>query len=199
MTVPGAGTRALGDGLFELVDTTIPGCVELRPRLQEDMRGRFVKVFHRDAFAAAGLATDYAEEYYSTSHRGVIRGLHFQLPPHDHAKLVYCVSGKVQDVVLDLRVGSPSQGGHKLVELSAEAGNMLYIPPGLAHGFCVLGESATLVYKVTSVYSAAHDAGILWNSAGIAWAVENPILSERDRAHPTLADFASPFVYGGRR
>lgn len=197
MSVPKtAGRQAGGGGMFEFVETVIPGCIELRPKVMEDARGRFVKVFHRGAFAEMGLATEYSEEYYSTSRRGVIRGLHFQLPPWAHAKLVYCVQGRVQDVALDLRAGSPSLGRHALVELSGEAGNMLYLPPGLAHGFCVLSDTATLVYKVTSVYSAAHDAGILWNSAGIPWAEANPILSERDRSHPSLADFASPFVYG---
>lgn len=187
--------RMIGDGMFELVATAIPGCLEVRPRLLADERGHFVKVFHRDIFAAAGLASHFAEEYYSVSRRGVVRGLHFQRPPMDHAKLVYCVAGRIQDAVVDLRAGSPTLGRHALVELSAEAGNMLYIPSGLAHGFCVLSESATLVYKVTSVYSPEHDAGILWDSVGIPWAEREPILSARDRGHPALADFASPFVY----
>jgi len=189
------GSRIVGDGMFELIATAIPGCHEIRTRRLDDSRGRFVKIFNREAFATVGLATDFAEEYYSVSHRGVIRGLHFQTPPMDHAKLVYCVAGRVQDAVVDLRVGSPGQGRHLVVELSAEAGNMLYIPSGLAHGFCVLSESATLVYKVTSVYSPDHDAGIQWDSAGIPWAERKPILSGRDRSHPALADYSSPFVY----
>jgi dTDP-4-dehydrorhamnose 3,5-epimerase len=172
--------RVVGEGQFELIATGLPGCLEIRPRLFADARGRFVKVFHRAAFASAGLATEFAEEYYSVSRRGVIRGLHFQRPPRDHAKLVYCVAGRVQDAV---------------VELSAEVGNMLYIPNGLAHGFCVLSDAATLVYKVTSVYSSEHDAGIRWDSAGIPWAETAPILSERDRQHPALVDFATPFIY----
>lgn len=189
--------KSVSDGLFELVATGLPGCFEIRPRMFDDDRGRFVKVFRRDVFAAAGLATDFAEEFYSVSRRGVIRGLHFQLPPMDHAKLVYCVAGRVQDAVVDLRVGSPTHGGHGVVELSADAGNMLYIPRGLAHGFCALSETAILVYKVTSVYSPEHDAGIRWDSAGIPWAVDVPILSARDYRHPKLADFVSPFIYQG--
>ncbi len=187
--------RALVAGQFELITTSLRGCLEIRPRLLDDERGRFVKVFHQAAFASAGLATEFVEEYYSVSRRGVIRGLHFQHPPRDHAKLVYCVAGRVQDAVVDLRVGSPTEGRHALVELSAETGNMVYIPSGLAHGFCVLSDSATLVYKVTSVHSPEHDAGIRWDSAGIPWAVTAPILSERDRQHPGLAGFASPFSY----
>ncbi|MFZ5484202.1 MAG: dTDP-4-dehydrorhamnose 3,5-epimerase [Pseudomonadota bacterium] len=184
-----------GSSLFTRIDTPLPGCVELRPRIHQDDRGRFVKVFQREAFLALGLAVDFAEEYYSVSRKGVIRGLHFQRPPMDHAKLVYCVAGQVQDAVVDLRAGSPTRGCHAWVELSAERGNMLYIPSGLAHGFCVLSESATLVYKVTSPHSPEHDAGIRWDSAGIPWAVDGPILSERDLRHPAFDDFLTPFIY----
>lgn len=198
MTATGVpNTLSVADAMFELVATTIPGCHEVRPRILGDARGRFVKVFSQDAFASAGLATEFAEEYYSVSRQGVIRGLHFQVPPMEHAKLVYCVDGRVQDAVVDLRTGSPGEGRCAVVELSAEEGNMLYIPPGLAHGFCVLSASATLVYKVTSLYSPRHDKGILWDSAGIPWAVKNPVLSDRDRAHPRLADFESPFRFRG--
>jgi dTDP-4-dehydrorhamnose 3,5-epimerase len=165
------------------------------PRRQEDERGSFVKVFHRDTFTALGLVTDFPEEYYSLSRRGVIRGLHFQVPPAQHVKLVFCTQGWVQDVVVDLRAGSPTYRRHAAVELSAEAANLLYIPPGLAHGFCVLSGWATLVYKVSSQYSPEHDAGILWNSAGIDWTVDAPIISARDQAHPRLGDFKTPFCH----
>ncbi|MGD0835199.1 MAG: dTDP-4-dehydrorhamnose 3,5-epimerase [Polyangia bacterium] len=181
--------------------TELAGCCELRPRVYDDSRGRLVKVFHRDAFAALGFATDFVETYYSMSHRGVIRGLHFQTPPAEHAKLVCCTSGRVQDAVVDLRRGSPTYGMYVTLELSAEIGNMLYIPPGMAHGFCVLSRQAHMVYQVTSQYDAGHDAGIRWDSARIPWKIAAPILSERDRNHPALSDFSSPFLYhpGGRR
>jgi len=185
----------VADDMFELVPTVIPGCMEIRPRIHGDARGRFVKVFHRQAFTAAGLHTDYPEEYYSVSRRGVIRGLHFQSPPMDHIKLVYCVAGEIQDVVLDLRRGSPTYGRHVPIELSAQIGNMVYIPRGLAHGFCTLSETAVMVYKVSSVYSPAHDCGVLWNSAEIPWETDHPVLSERDRAHPPFGAFQSPFSY----
>ncbi|MBK8750860.1 MAG: dTDP-4-dehydrorhamnose 3,5-epimerase [Candidatus Competibacteraceae bacterium] len=177
--------------------TPISGCFEIRPRIFDDDRGRFVKVFHEEAFAARGLETVYAEEYYSVSRRGVIRGLHFQVPPMDHVKLVYCVAGRVQDAVVDLRVGSPSFGCYALIELNADIANMVYIPKGIAHGFCVLSDTATLVYKVSTVYSARHDAGVLWSSAGIPWAVTDPVLSERDQSHLPLDQYESPFVYEG--
>lgn len=180
---------------FSISATNIPGCLEIRPVIHEDTRGRFVKVFQCEAFAAKGLCTDFREEFYSVSLRGVIRGLHFQSPPADHDKLVYCVDGIVQDVVLDLRKGSPTYGRHTLVQISAQEGNMIYIPRGLAHGFCVLSKVATLVYKTSTTHSPEHDGGVLWNSAGVPWAESNPIVSDRDRMHPALTTFQSPFTY----
>jgi len=180
---------------MDLLPLALPGCFELRPRVLKDERGCFVKTFHRDVFRAHGLVTEFAEEYYSSSRRGVIRGLHFQTPPHEHTKIVYCVSGSVTDAVVDLRKGSPAFGQHVLLELSADKANMVYLPPGVAHGFCVRSETALLMYKVTTVYAPHHDAGIRWNSAGIPWDVREPILSPRDLSFPTFADFASPFIY----
>ncbi|GGY28925.1 dTDP-4-dehydrorhamnose 3,5-epimerase [Pseudoduganella albidiflava] len=179
---------------MDILPTSIPGCFELRPIVRRDERGSFTKVFHEDVFRDAGLRTDFAEEYYSISQQGVLRGLHFQVPPHDHAKLVYCPQGRVLDAALDLRRGSPTYGRHLALELSGEAGNMLYLPAGLAHGFYTLSEQALMVYKVTSTYAPAHDGGVLWNSAGIDWPDSAPLLSPRDRTFPTLADFDSPFA-----
>jgi dTDP-4-dehydrorhamnose 3,5-epimerase len=181
--------------MFEKKPTPIPGCFEIQPRVFDDERGRFVKVFHEDAFRQLDLHTDFAEEYYSVSRRGVIRGLHFQTPPMDHVKLVYCTHGEVLDVVLDLRVGSPTFGQVATFTLSASKGNYVYLPKGLAHGFCVLSETATLVYKVSTVYAAEHDSGVLWNSIDLDWPTHNPILSERDRSFKPFSEFDSPFVY----
>lgn len=181
--------------MFDRVETPIPGCWELRYRLFEDNRGRFVKTFHRDTFAAAGLETSFAEEYHSVSHQGVLRGLHFQTPPMDHVKLVYAIAGMVLDVVLDLRVGSPTYGRHHMLELSATAANALYLPKGVAHGFYVPECEAIVAYKVTSVHSPFHDHGIRWDSAGISWPKGVPVLSERDRGFPDLSDFVSPFIF----
>ena len=180
---------------MELSNTAIPGCFEIRSPVFRDDRGTFSKVFHRDRFAQWGLATEFAEEYYSVSRQGVLRGMHFQLPPHEHVKLVYCAVRKVIDVVVDLRVGSPMYGRHASVDLSADNGNAMYIPPGVAHGFYVPEGTALMVYKVTSLYAPQHDAGIRWDSAGIAWPVERPILSERDRGFSRLDDFHSQFTY----
>lgn len=174
---------------------SLPGCYEIHPNVFSDTRGRFVKIFHKEVFAEHKLVTNFAEEYYSVSHQGVLRGMHFQTPPQDHTKLVYCVAGKVIDVVVDLRVGSPTYNKFASFELSDQKANLIYIPPGLAHGFYVLSETAVLIYKVTTVYSPEHDNGILWNSVGIPWPDAEPIVSERDNKFVPLADFLSPFRY----
>ena len=176
--------------------TDIPGCLQISPKVFIDNRGSFVKTFHTDIFEQYGLEADWREEYYSTSYKGVLRGLHFQLTPHDHAKLVYCTSGEVLDVVLDLRIGSPSYGTHAMFQLNATDAHMIYIPKGCAHGFYTVSEQATMMYKVSTVYAPDHDSGLLWNSVGIPWPDDNPIMSDRDKAFPTFANFTSnPFTY----
>jgi dTDP-4-dehydrorhamnose 3,5-epimerase len=179
----------------KLIATKLPGCYVIQPRVLADTRGCFVKTFQQDCFAEHGLATAFAEMYYSTSNQRVLRGLHFQLPPHAHAKLVYCTAGEVWDVALDLRRGSPTFGKHWSLVLSSTDANMLYLPAGLAHGFYTLSETATMVYCVTTGYSPMHDQGILWDSAGIDWPNQKPVLSERDQEFLTWRDFVSPFVY----
>jgi dTDP-4-dehydrorhamnose 3,5-epimerase len=180
---------------FLISPTSIPGCLEIRPRIHKDHRGHLIKVFQKEAFREMGLCTDFSEDFYSVSRHGVLRGLHFQAPPADHVKLVYCVDGVIQDAVLDLRCDSPTFRRHALVRLSAEEGNMLYIPRGLAHGFCTLSETAIVAYKTSSSHSSEHDRGVLWNSAGIPWAEKSPQVSERDRTLPPLESFQSPFTY----
>lgn len=180
---------------MRIQQTGIPGCAEMFPGVLKDERGHFVKTFHRDVFIEKGLTTQFAEEYYTYSYQGVLRGLHFQVPPMDHVKLVYCITGKVLDAVVDLRIGSPAYGQFVTFELSAEKANMIYLPAGVAHGFYVVSASAVLLYKVTTVYSPAHDSGILWNSAGIPWPDANPIISKRDSGFTRLEDFKSPFVF----
>ena len=181
--------------MFDLKPCKIAGCFELQPKTLEDARGRFVKVFHEQAFASLGLETDFAEEYYSISHKNVVRGLHFQSPPMDQIKMVYCVDGEVLDAVVDLRIGSPTYRQYALFELSAAKANCIYIPKGIAHGFCTLSEQAIMIYKVSTIYSPAHDGGVLWNSAGIPWPTTKAILSARDEGFPTFENFASPFSY----
>ena len=175
------------------IETTIVGCFELQPKVFKDDRGRLVKTFHKDSFVTLNLATDFKEEYYSVSKKGVLRGLHFQIPPHDHVKCVSCLSGKIFDVVVDLRKESPTYKQHFSIELDSENGNMLYIPKGLAHGFYVQSEEAIFLNRTTTVYEPSCDTGIKWDSCGIKWPVSNPILSEKDKLMTTLNEFISPF------
>ena len=175
-----------------LTPLPLPGLTLVQPRVAADARGRFVKPFHAPSFAEAGLATDWAECYYSDSTPGVIRGMHYQAPPHAHAKLVWCVRGRVIDVALDLRAG-PSFGRWQVVELSAEGGQALYLPAGFAHGFAVpadAAEPATLLYLVTSAYAPEADTGVRYDSFGYVWPIAAPIVSPRDAQLPALADVA---------
>lgn len=180
---------------MEICKTKLPGCFELQPKVFKDYRGTFVKTFHEEVFSKHQLNTNFAEEYYSFSYQNVFRGLHFQIPPKEHTKMVYCVQGEVIDAVVDLRVGSPTYGEGETFSLSAEKGNIIYIPPGFAHGFFVTSETAIMMYKVSSVYSPEQDTGIHWNSVGILWPSPNPIVSKRDNEFVALSDFNSPFVY----
>jgi len=161
--------------------------------MASDNRGRFVKPVIASAFADKGLRNDFVEQYYSTSGTRVIRGMHFQMPPFDHAKVVYCVQGSVVDVLLDLRSASPTNGKHITIDLSTESGVAVYIAAGVAHGFAVKNRPATLIYNVTSQYSASHDSGIRWDSFGYDWGIEAPVLSDRDSGLPKLSAFVSPF------
>ncbi len=179
----------------EFKETALPGCYEIDPAAFDDRRGSFVKPFNAGLFEERGLTAVFREQYYSVSHRNVVRGLHFQVPPLDGVKLVYCLAGAVFDVVVDLRKGSPSFGRHLTFELNENNHKVLYLPSGLAHGFQALSDRAIMVYNTSSEYSAGHDRGVLWNSAGVAWPLERPVISERDSGFPALADFDSPFVY----
>lgn len=178
---------------MKLVKTGIEGCFEILPFNLKDHRGRFVKPYHRDDFKEAGLDFDLSEEFYSVSKKGVIRGMHFQLPPNATIKGVICLSGSIFDVVVDLRVDSPTYKHHFSIELSEEKGNMLYIPKGLAHGFCTLSEEALVLYMCSEVYSPEHDTGINWKSAGILWPEEDPIVSDKDNELIGLDQFESTF------
>jgi dTDP-4-dehydrorhamnose 3,5-epimerase len=152
-----------------------------------------VKPFHEVQLAAFDIRMNVREEFYSTSAKNVLRGMHFQTPPHAHQKLIYCIKGKVSDVVLDLRRESPTYGQSVSLELSSQNKHVLYLPVGMAHGFLSLEDDCCLVYKTDAVYSHNHDRGILWNSFGHDWDSPSPIISQRDLDHPRLEDYLSPF------
>jgi len=178
----------------KFIESEILGCYEILPQIISDERGSFVKTFHKDTFVEKGLEYDFVEEYYSISKKGVLRGMHFQLPPYQHTKMVYCIGGNVMDVVVDLRKKSESYGKYSVFDLSAEKNNIIYIPVGCAHGFYTLSESATMIYKVNSMYNADHDSGIRWNSIGIQWPSSKPLVSIRDQNLQIWKDFNNPFV-----
>lgn len=179
---------------MKLIESKIAGCYEIQPVVFHDERGKFIKTFHRDIFIQENLNVDWKEEYYSVSHKDVIRGMHFQIPPHDHEKLVYCAVGSVLDVIVDLRKSSPTYLQHILVSLSAESGNMIYIPRGCAHGFKSLRDGTVMMYKVATVYNSDADCGIAWDSCGINWELKSePVISQRDRGFVKLNNFVTPF------
>lgn len=167
--------------------TPFKGLTKIYTKQSADDRGLFVKPFHAKMFQDNGLRTDFVESFYSTSHKGVVRGMHFQKQPHEHAKLVYCTSGAVYDVAVDLRSASPTRGKHFAIELNSANATALYIPEGFAHGFCALEPDSTIVYMVTSLHVPEADSGLLWSSCGIKWPISNFQLSPRDNQFPPLS------------
>jgi dTDP-4-dehydrorhamnose 3,5-epimerase len=171
------------------IETALPGCFVIRPYRFGDERGTFVKSFHAPGFEALGLETGMVETFWSTSKRSVIRGLHYQAPPYDHAKIVTCVRGEMFAAVVDLRSRSSSFGRHVVVELTADDPMLIYVPRGMAHGFQALGDGCTVLYQTSSPHEPSADLGVRWDSCGIQWP-EIPTLSSRDRALPSFADYA---------
>jgi len=186
---------------MQRISTRLPGLVLLEPAVHGDARGFFVETFRADAWSAEGIPTDYVQDNQSRSRRGTLRGVHFQTHP-GQGKLVRVSQGRVFDVVVDLRRGSPTFGEWEGIELDDERGRQLYIPVGFGHGFCVLSETADFVYKCTAYYDPATEAGIRFDDPdiGVEWPADVEWLcSERDRVAPRLADVADdlPFVFDG--
>lgn len=185
---------------MEVIKTAIDGVVILKPRVFNDARGYFYESYNkRDFDAAIGYEVDFVQDNQSKSSRGVKRGLHFQRPPFTQAKLVRCVSGRVIDVAVDIRKGSPTYGQHVAVELSEENKLQFFVPRGFAHGFAVLSEEAVFQYKCDNYYAPEADGGISIedDSLGIDWHLPDGevLLSDKDKKHPLLKDFDSPFTY----
>jgi dTDP-4-dehydrorhamnose 3,5-epimerase len=173
----------------------LAGCFVVQFPIARDARGHFVKTIQRSVFEEHGLEADFKECFYTTSHVNVLRGMHFQVPPSDHSKLVYCTAGAIYDMTLDLRVDSPTYGQHEVYELSSGASNAVYLPRGIAHGFYVREGPAVMVYHVSSEHDPARDAGVRWDSFEAAWPAETPIVSARDAGFAAFNDFKSPFRY----
>jgi dTDP-4-dehydrorhamnose 3,5-epimerase len=152
----------------------------------EDMRGAFVKSFHDTTLKQAGIDFQLKESFYSVSHKNVIRGMHFHHAPYEHAKLVFCATGAILDVAVDIRKNSPTFGKFVSQELSAQNNYALYIPAGFAHGFLSLADDTTTFYFVDGEYNQSADDGIMYNSFGFDWPVQNPIINNRDSGFKTL-------------
>lgn len=171
---------------IKLLETGIDGCWLVELELKSDLRGSFVKNFRRDLFIERGLETNFVEDFYSISKKNVLRGMHFQSPPYHHTKLVSCIFGDVYDVIYDLRATSPTYLKHASFRLGEDKPLLLYIAPGVAHGFFTLSEKAIVTYKTSTYHSPKNDIGFLWNSADIDWPFKSPILSDRDSKFPSI-------------
>jgi dTDP-4-dehydrorhamnose 3,5-epimerase len=176
----------------------IPAVKVIRPKIIPDERGFFSETYNKQALKAAGIDVEFVQDNHSLSReKGVIRGLHFQIPPRAQDKLVRVIRGSIFDVAVDIRRGSPTFGRHVAVVLSAENWRQLWVPKGFAHGFCTLEPNTEVVYKVTDLYARECDKGIAWDdpALGIAWPIpaHAVIVSDKDRKHPRLSEIGSPF------
>ncbi len=180
-----------------LTRLTIPEVILVEPRVFSDERGYFLEIYKHSQFSAGGIPEHFVQTNHSHSSYGVLRGLHYQLAPMAQAKLVGCVHGAIFDVAVDIRRNSPTYGQWMGEILSAENHRLLYLPPGFAHGFCVLSPEADVVYQVTVEYSYQHDRGILWNdpAIGVAWPIAEPRLSEKDLRQPLLTQAENNLIY----
>lgn len=174
---------------MKVVPTTLPGVMVIEPQVHRDARGFFLETYHAVRYAEAGIPPTFVQDNHSRSSRGVLRGLHAQRS-RPQGKLMRVIAGEIWDVAVDIRRGSPSFGRHVGERLSSENFRQLYVPPGFAHGFAVLSEQAEVEYKCTDFYDPGDEFAIRWNDPdlAIAWPIENPELSEKDRRAPLLAE-----------
>lgn len=181
---------------FEFTRLAIPDVMLIQPAIFNDERGFFLETYKYSDFARAGMPEHFVQDNYSKSKKGSLRGLHYQKNPKAQGKLVRCVRGSILDIAVDMRKGSPHYAQWVGVELSEENNALLYIPEGFAHGFQVLSEAAEVLYKCTEEYSPEHDRGVRWNDPDlhIAWPMNSPVLSEKDRGLPLLADAENNFA-----
>jgi dTDP-4-dehydrorhamnose 3,5-epimerase len=182
---------------FAFKNLEISGVVLIEPKVFRDERGFFMETYKMQDFITADIKANFVQDNHSRSTKGILRGLHYQNPPFAQAKLVRVVKGEIFDVAVDIRRGSPTWAKWVGVILSEENKNILYVPAGLAHGFCVLSELAEVIYKTTNVFSAEAEAGIIWNDKelNIEWPVKEPILSEKDQKLPSLKNADIRFYY----
>lgn len=184
---------------FTFEPLVVPDVVLVRTRAHADERGSLTETYRESAFRAAGIGARFVQDNLSRSTRGVLRGLHYQVAPAVQGKLVGVARGRIFDVAVDVRPGAPTFGRWVGRTLDAVSGDLLWIPPGFAHGYQVLSDAADVVYKLTAEYRPELGRGVRWNdpAIGIAWPLEDPVLSDADRTHPMLVEAADPFGAGG--
>lgn len=184
---------------MSLVTTDIPGILIFEPKVFEDSRGYFYESYNEKLFAEKGITTRFVQDNQSSSSYGVVRGLHYQLPPHAQVKLVRVLYGNILDVVVDLRKGSPTFGRSYSIELSSENKKQIFIPAGFAHGFSVLSEKADIFYKCSDFYNKDSEAGIIFNDPAlkIDWKIpaDKVIVSDKDKNLPVFANCRNSFVF----
>ena len=180
----------------ERLPTKLDGVVLLEPQVYGDERGFMVETYRRDTWAELGVEVEFVQQNHSRSSRGTLRGLHFQTEP-GQAKLVRCPRGKIFDVAVDLRRGSPTYGQWEGYELDDEAHRQLFVPVGFGHGFAVLSDVADVTYQLSSTYDPLTESGIAWDDPGVGvkWPVDDPLLSERDKQAPALAEVADTLPF----
>ncbi len=190
-------------GLIEIQQTNLKGVLLITLQIFRDQRGFFIESYNYQDFSAAGITETFVQDNHSKSQKGVLRGLHYQYP-HPQGKLVRVLKGKIYDVIVDIRIGSPTYGKYFGVTLTEDSPLIIFVPIGFAHGFLVLEDYTEILYKVTDLYHPKGDAGISWDDPdiGIAWPLKEtgilyPILSEKDRNLPALRDLKTPFSMPG--
>ena len=183
--------------MLDITKTDIPDLLILQPKRHGDARGFFCESWNKARMAERGLDYDFVQDNHSLSQpTGTLRGLHYQAPPHAQAKLVRCGRGRLYDVAVDIRVGSPTYGHWFGLDLTFENGLQLLVPAGFLHGFITREPDTEVIYKCTDYYAPECDGAVRWDSCGINWdTVTDPVLSAKDAAAPALADFVSPFTY----
>ena len=178
---------------MKLLKTNIKDLYKINYKTHSDHRGDFHKIFAQELLKKNGINLNISDQFYTISNKDVLRGMHFQVPPHDHSKLVICLSGRILDVVIDIRKNSQSYGSIFSIELDSKCSEGLFIPSGFAHGFLSLSDNSGILYNTNSSHSPSHDKGIKWNSFGFKWPIKDPIISDRDDKHLRFDQFKSPF------
>jgi dTDP-4-dehydrorhamnose 3,5-epimerase len=179
--------------VYKVNKVNIEGLIELIPNIFTDHRGESIKPYHSETLKELGIQCDFNEDLMVTSNKGVLRGLHLQKPPYEQAKLIYCVKGSIFDVAVDIRKQSLTYGQYVYFNIDAKKHNIVYIPTGFAHGYLVMEDDTTVIYKMSSIYSPDYENGIKWDSIDIPWPIKEPILSEKDKGLSSFNSFNSGF------